>query len=113
MAARRPSRQTTPDSPIADDRTEVVFLRRRRGPDSPHERLEQAVLCWTWCAGYDSRKDGLRALARALRGLEETGLITRHTVRREGEPPLHGLTLTDDGHACLAALATAIEGGYR
>lgn len=76
------------------------------GPElrSAYERLAWTCLTWTWGARYTRWEDGLGALARALRGLEEAGLITRHTARAGGELPLHGLTLTKDGHAVLEAL---------
>ena len=82
-------------------------------PRSAHERLAWTCLSWTWGARYTRWEDGLRALARALRGLEEAGLITRHTARAAGELPLHGLTLTKDGHAVLEARRDRSAGGDR
>ena len=62
------------------NRTVAVFF-RERGADSASaketafDRLELSLLHWAWHARYGSWFSGVRALARALRGLEETGLI--------------------------------------
>ena len=44
-------------------------------------------------------------LARALRGLEEAGLIERRTIRRADGPTHHGFVLTEDGEEALRALS--------
>lgn len=62
---------------------------------------------------YARWEDGLRALAHALRGLQQAGLITRHTTRRAGHPPLHRVTFTKDGYAVLEALREPSRGGDR
>ena len=105
-----------PDAPIPA--TSVVMTT----PRSPGTRtpLPRSTSDWRglasagqWGARYARWEDGLRALARALRGLEQAGLITRHTTRRAGHPPLHGVTLTKNGHAVLEALCDRSAGGDR
>ncbi len=84
---------------------EVAFLRRRTAPPTIEERLSHAFLCWAWHTGFPDWPDAVRALARALRGLEGAGLVERHTDRVSGSGPVHGITLTADGRALLALLA--------
>ena len=67
--------------------------------------LQWLFLCWAWEAGYQDWGEGVRALARTLKGLEQLGLIERRTIRRAGEPTHHGLVLTDRGRRALVALS--------
>ena len=90
---------------------EVAFLRRRTAPPTTEERLSHAFLCWAWEAAFPDWQDAVRALARALRGLERAGLVERHTDRVSGRGPIHGITLTADGRALLALLAAAPKTG--
>ncbi len=71
----------------------------------PEDRLEWLFLSWSWEGRFDTWDDGVRALARALRGLERIGLIERRTRREPGRPTRHGFVLTEDGLLTLAALA--------
>ena len=91
-------------APETADRT-IAIIRSHVRVDTTHKFLEWMFLCWAWEAGYHQWGDGLRGLARGLRGLERTGLIERRTVRRRGEPTIHAVTLTEAGHALLAKLS--------
>ncbi len=104
------SRRPDPDNLGRNDCLGIAGCRQ---PASVHERLSWTCLGWIWGAGYTQWEDGLRAMARALRGLEQAGLITRHTTRAADEPPLHRLMLTKDGHAVLEALRDRSAGGER
>jgi hypothetical protein len=59
--------------------------------------VERLFLCWPWTGG-------LRALARALRGLERTGQIERRRRRLPGRVH-HGFVLTDFGREAVIALS--------
>ena len=72
--------------------------------EHPEDRLEWLFMAWSWEAGYDAWEDGLRAVARALQGLERIGLIERRTIRRPQFPTRHGFVLTEEGLHTLAVL---------
>lgn len=111
---KRPTHHTTARSAAdAADRTVAIFLQRPATPPTEREQLGNAFLRWAWEAQFGSWKDAVRALARTLRGLERTGFIERHAVRRRGEPPRHYVTLTDDGRDLLATLSGAPHEGGR
>ena len=92
-----------------EDLVEAVFVRRPTRPTTGDPRdpydLGWLFLCWSWEAGHRNWNDGLRALVRALRGLEETGFIERRRIRRAGHDTHHGFVLTKDGHEALKALS--------
>jgi hypothetical protein len=93
--------------PAADDWTVAVFgdggqPQARR---DLYDRLEWVFLVWAWYAGYRTWIGGVRALARALRGLEEARLLVRQTTRRPGTHPRRTWTLTEDGRDVAAALS--------
>jgi len=67
--------------------------------------LEWLFLRWAWEAGYHDWNKAVRALARALRGLERIGLVERRTIRRANDGAHHGFVLTDEGRAALSALS--------
>ena len=71
-----------------EDSVEVVFISRptQPTPDARRDPYDFGGLfaCWSWEAGYRNWNDGVRALVRALRGLEEIGLIERRTIRCVG-----------------------------
>jgi hypothetical protein len=94
-----------------DDLVEAVFIAAPSrattdGPRDPYD-LEWLFVCFAWEAGYRDWTQGVRALARALRGLERTGLIERRTIRRAGRPTHHGFVLTEDGREAVTALSGA------
>ncbi len=92
------------------DRVEAIFIGRRTptkttGSSDPYD-LGWLFLCWCWESGYGSWEDGLRSLVRALRALEEIGLIERRRIRRDdGRPTHHGFVLTEEGREAVAALS--------
>jgi hypothetical protein len=92
-----------------DDWTVAAFIGSgNSGPDAPgtdlYHRLESIFMVWGWNAGYRSWYTAVRALARAVRGLEQSGLMERNTTRRLGDRPRRVWTLTDDGRHVAAAL---------
>ena len=89
----------------ADGVTDITMTtpRGKRGTE-PYD-LSWLFLCFSWEAGFRDWTQGVRTLARALRGLERTGLIERRTIRRAKEPTHHGWVLTDVGREALSALA--------
>ena len=111
MTHRPTSRRSPSVTSNANGQTEVVFRRRQQTPPTIHDRLAWTVSLWADEGQYPSWSAAVRALARNLRGLEAAGLINRRTVRHPGHPPLHGVTLTDAGHKCLAALKVPSEAG--
>ena len=98
------------DDNIDDDQfVEVIFIGGPRGtatgvPTQPYD-LSWLFLCWAWESGYRDWTQGVRALARALRGLERTGLIERRSIRSPGRPTHHGFILTEEGRAAVKALS--------
>lgn len=105
-----PDQDDSPDECNTDDDggedfVEAVFI--GSGPLVPADRydLEELFLTWAWGAHYRDGKTAVRALARALRGLSEAGLIERRTVRRGSGQTHHGFILTADGVEALQALA--------
>jgi hypothetical protein len=86
-----------------DEQVEAFLVNRRRTTGVSHD-VERLFLCWAWTAGYVEWTGGLRALARALRGLERTGLIERRR-RRVPERVHDGFVLTDAGHEAVFALS--------
>ena len=91
-----------------EDFVEAVFIgpaRATTGGSRDSYDLGWLFLCWAWEAGYRDWAQGVRALARALRGLERTGLIERRTIRRAGRPTHHGFVLTDEGREAVTALS--------
>lgn len=102
-ATRRRAARKRPEH--ADARTIAIFI----PPPSPEpptveRQLENAFLRWAWESGFGRWENAVRALARTLRGLERTGFIERHVVRRPGARPRHGFTLTEDGVSLLETL---------
>ncbi len=102
----------TDDKDVAndtDDRVEAVFIGRPRESSAHHPRdpydLGWLFLCWSWHAGYRDWKDGVHALARALRAFERIGFIERRTIRRQGYPTHHGFVITDHGREAAGALS--------
>jgi len=91
----------------ADDWTVAVFSGsgQPQPPRDLHDRLERVFLTWAWHGGYRTWFGGVRAVARALRGLEEAGLLVRQTARRPGTRPRRTWTLTEDGQAVAKALS--------
>ena len=88
-------------SPDEEETTAIIYTgKRRQQPD-----LSWLFLCWAWEAGYRDWLDGVRALARALRGLERIGFIERRRTRTAGDDPLHIFVLTEDGHDALKIIA--------
>lgn len=87
-----------------DDRVEAIFIDRRAPTSDPYD-LGWLFLCWGWESGYGSWEDGLRSLARTLRGLEKVGLIVRRRIPRDGRPTHHGFVLTEEGHEAVNALS--------
>lgn len=88
-----------------DDYVEAVFIGARRPTTTDPYDLGRLFLGWAWGSGYRDWNAGVRALARALRGLAEAGLIERRTIRRVSGPTHHGFVLTDDGQEALRALS--------
>ena len=91
------------------DMVEAIFINRRPEertdhPSDPYD-ISWLFLCWAWEAGHRDWNQGVRALARALRGLERMGFIERRTIRREGHPTHHGFTVTDEGREAVTALS--------
>jgi len=84
-----------------DDWAVAAFI--ASGTDRYH-RLESIFMVWGWHAGYRSWYAAVRAVARAVRGLEQSGLMERTTTRRLGDRPRRAWTLTDDGRQVAAAL---------
>ncbi len=78
----------------------------RRITTDPYD-LGELFVDWAWWSGYNDWNAGVRALARALRGLAEAGLIERRTIRRVSGPTHHGFVLTEDGQEALRALSGA------
>ena len=76
----------------------------RRITTDPYD-MGELFVDWAWWGGYRDWNDGVRALARALRGLAEAGLIERRTIRRVSGPTHHGFVLTEDGQEALRALS--------
>jgi hypothetical protein len=94
-----------PELPEQDDSVEAIFIgppRQRTG--DPYD-LGELFLGWAWGSGYRDWNTAVRVLARALRGLVETGLIERRTIRRISGPTHHGFVLTEDGEKALRALS--------
>jgi DNA-binding PadR family transcriptional regulator len=87
-----------------DDLTVAIFRGPRKEPTGDRYDMEQLFSEWCWGTGIGSWKDGVRLLARALRGLEEAGLIERRTIRRGPGRTHHGFTLTPLGEEALKAL---------
>jgi hypothetical protein len=71
-----------PESPDAGDPVEAVFNKRNPSRTDRHFYLKRLFFCWAWEAGYRDWTSGVRALARALRGLERNGLIARRPIGR-------------------------------
>jgi hypothetical protein len=98
-----------------DDWVEAVFISRQSGSTSNHPRdpydLGWLFLCWSGHAGYGDWKDGVYALARALRAFERIGFIERRTIRRPGRPTHHGFVITDRGRDAVVALSGDWIGG--
>jgi len=93
-----------------DDFVEAIFVSRPTAPPTANQSGERydlgwLFLCWAWEAGYRDWDQGVRALARALRGLQRTGLIERRTIKRAGRANHHGFALTDEGREAVAALS--------
>ena len=93
--------------PARDDdaRVDAIIVTPRTATASDPYDLEWLFLSWAWDAGYRDWADGVRALARMLRGLERTGLVERRTIRRAGKPTHHGFVPTDSGRRALVALS--------
>ena len=88
-------------SPDGEETTAIIYTgKRRKQPD-----LLWLFLCWAWEAGYRDWRDGVRALACALRGLERIGVIERRRTRTAAGDPLHTFVLTEDGHGALKIIA--------
>ncbi len=101
-----PSSSEASDWP--NDHVEAVFITRLRPSTTPpgdRYDLGALFLCWSWGAGYSDWHDGLRALARALRGLEDMGFIERRTIRQPAHQTQHGFVITDAGRDAIAALS--------
>jgi hypothetical protein len=100
-----------------DDWVEAVFIERPHGSTAHHLRdpydLGWLFLRLSWEARYRHRKDGLRALARALRAFERIGFIERRTIRRPGRPTHHGFIITDEGRDAVGALSGDWIGGQQ
>lgn len=88
-----------------DDLVEAIFIGPPRQPTADPYDLGELFLGWSWGSGYRNWNNGVRALARALRGLTEAGLIERRTIRRVSGPTHHGFVLTEDGEKALRALS--------
>ena len=88
-----------------DDYVEAIFIGPRRRTSTDPYDLGELFLGWAWGSGYRDWNTGVLALARALRGLAEAGLIERRTVRRRSGPTHHGFVLTEDGQEALRALS--------
>jgi hypothetical protein len=111
-STRRRAARTPREGP--DARTiAIVIPPPSPEPPTVERQLENAFLRWAWEAGYRRWEDAVRALARTLRGLERTGFIERHVVRRPGARPRHGFTLTEDGVSLLETLTEVPTGGNR
>jgi hypothetical protein len=100
------------DDNIDDDEfVEAIFVGGPRGTAAGApgqlDDLSWLFLCWAWESGYRDWTQGVRALARALRGLERTGLIERRSIRSPGRPTHHGFILTNEGRAAVKALSGA------
>jgi hypothetical protein len=92
-----------------DHAVEAIFINRRvkreNGPPGDPYDLSWLFLCWAWEAGYRDWSQGLRVLARTLRGLERMGFIERRTIRCAGHATHHGFTVTDEGREAVTALS--------
>jgi hypothetical protein len=87
--------------PYEEETTAIIYTGpRRQQPD-----LSWLFLCWAWEAGYRDWLDGVRALARALRGLERIGFIEQRRTRTAGGNPQHTFVLTEDAHDALKIIA--------
>lgn len=84
---------------------EATLIGPRRSTTTDPYDLRQLFLTWGWGSGYRDWNAGVRALARALRGLAEAGLIERRTIRRPSGSTHHGFVLTEDGQEALQALS--------
>lgn len=96
---RAPCRQAHADISVSAAREDVAV------PRPEVYDLSWVFLCWCWEAGYRDWTDGVRELARVLRGLERVGFIERRTLRRAGWPTHHGFVLTAAGQQATAALS--------
>ena len=100
------------DDNIDEDQfVEAIFIGGPKGtatgvPTEPYD-LSWLFLCWAWESGYRDWTQGVRALARALRGLERTGLIERRSIRSPGRATHHGFILTEEGRTAVKALSGA------
>lgn len=105
--------QDVPDDPLdADDvaHANEVFVEMTittAGGRSASDRydLSTLFLSWAWQAGYRDWDEGVKAVARTLRGLERVGFIERRTIRRAGQPTHHGFVLTEEGRQALVAVS--------
>lgn len=103
------------DEPDAGEPEETIAIFIGEGtrttserPDSPailHSRLEWCLLRWAWGAGYQDWPEGVRRLARTLRGLVDADLIERGRVVDADGRVRHTVVVTDDGHELLRLLA--------
>ena len=79
----------------------VAIIRTGRRTDAPD--LEWLFTCWCWEAGYRDWEDGVRGLARVLRGLERIGFVARARFRERAHR--HTFVLTDEGREALEVFA--------
>lgn len=84
--------------------TRAILIGPPTSPSGDRYDLEQLFLAWAWGAKFGSWEQAVRVLGRALRGLEEAGLIERRTIRRGRGRVHHGFALTADGQEAIEAL---------
>lgn len=104
MTSRSDSKSVKPRRRKSHEVTTAILIGPPRPASGDPYDLEQLFLAWAWGAKFRSWDDAVRVLGRALRGLEETGLIERRTIRRGRGRVHHGFALTADGQEAIEAL---------
>jgi hypothetical protein len=104
MTNRADGRSQQPRARQSDEVTTAILIGPPRPASGDRYDLEQLFLAWAWGAQFGSWKNAVRVLGRALRGLEQAGLIERRTIRRGHGRVHHGFVLTADGQEAIEAL---------
>ena len=102
-----PNRDPVESHSQAPDGLITVVGRSCPAAEPRRDSLDLAMLFLWWSLATEFRnwKGAVRALARALQGLERLGFIDRRTVRRPGHRTHDGFVPTDGGLTALIALS--------